>query len=109
MKAQDYLILGAVGAGIFLALKLLRPAQAALDALGNAGAAIGSGLFDLFHPNQVGETLFYTTYFPNGSRHAVASQSVSASGQFQMVIPPLANTRWQLLQGKDGRKYATPV
>ncbi len=74
------------------------------NALGSVGSALGSGLFDLFHPDQVGESLFYTPTFADGSRHAIASREVNALGQFTYQ-----NTRYQLLTGRDGMRYAVKV
>jgi len=74
------------------------------NALGSVGSALGSGLFDLFHPDQVGESLFYTPTFADGSRHAIASRSVTSLGRFVYN-----GSTFQLLTGKDGKRYAVKV
>lgn len=79
MKTKDWLLLALFGAGAYF---LYRTSTAAQRALATAGEAIGSGLFDLFHPDQVGETLFYTVAFPDGQNHAVPSRSVNSAGRF---------------------------
>jgi hypothetical protein len=63
----------------------------------NAGEALGSKLFDLFHPNPVGETLYYTVEFPDGRRHSIPSGTVNADGVFTWV----GNS----VQQGDGRRY----
>lgn len=60
------------------------------------GEAIGSGLFDLFHPDAAGESLYYTATFPDGARHAIPSGSVDAGGRFSY-----AGLRYQLVTQKE--------
>lgn len=82
---------------------------AAGRAVTGAGQIIGGKVYDLFHPSPVGETLFYTVTFPNGTRHSVPSSSVNTQGQFTYSLPPLAPRRWQLLQDAKGFKIAQAV
>jgi len=113
MNAKDGVTLALIGAAGFVAYKLFGfvggAAKEGLKYLNTAGEALGSKLFDLFHPNAVGESLYYTVTFPNGARHAIPSGAVDSAGQFDYVQPPLAARRYQLLTGKDGLRYAAPV
>jgi hypothetical protein len=80
MKSRDTLMIAALG-GVLVYL-LYRTTTAAARALASAGEALGSGLFDLFHPDPVGEVLYYSVKFPDGSTHAVPSRSVTSAGRF---------------------------
>lgn len=69
------------------------------------GAAIGRGIFTVFHPSGgVGDLLYYNVGFPDGQRHAVASSQVNSQGQFSYTGRP-----YQLVTGNDGMKYAAPM
>lgn len=109
MNIKDAAIVAGVVAGIYFLSKIGNIGQTSIEALNDVGSAIGSGLFDLFHPDQVGEMLFHIVTFPNGARHSIPSRSVDKNGQFSYIQPPLAATRWQLLTGKDGKRYAAPL
>lgn len=79
MDRKTLLLLAALGiAGFYL----YRQFGALKDTLRTAGEAIGSGLFDLFHPDQVGEMLFYKVRFPDGQFHSVPSRAVRPDGTF---------------------------
>lgn len=109
-NAKDIAIMAGIGVGIYVAFQLLDAGKKAKDALNSAGEAIGSGLYDFFHPDTVGETVYYTVTFPprpigDGQRHAVPSRSVNANGVF--TLPQFFGAqRWQIVVGKDGFKYA---
>lgn len=113
MEAKDFLVLAVVGVGLYALSRVLDVSQKATAALADVGSALGSGLFDLFHPDQVGETIFYTVTFPappvsDGQRHAVPSRSVSAQGVF--TLPQFyGSQRWQIVIGKDNLKYAAKI
>ena len=78
---KDVAILGAVlGAG-YLAYKTLNVAAKVPEALTATGEAIGGTVYELFHPNAVGETLFYNVHFANGN-HAIPSSTVDSQGRF---------------------------
>jgi hypothetical protein len=109
MKTDTVLIVGAVGIGLYVIAQAVKGLGNIKDTLNDAGAAIGSGLFNLFHPDPVGETLYYTPTFPDGRRHAVPSRSVSRNGQF--TLPEFYGPqRWLLLTSKqDGKRYAAKI
>lgn len=95
MKGKDWLLLALVAGGAFY---LYRTFAGVSRVFTTAGEAIGSGLFDLFHPDQVGEMLFYKAKFPDGKFHAIPSRAVNADGIFlnRNLAPNYAG---------DGRKY----
>ena len=95
---EKWLTWGAIGAGLYLAWKTYSGLSAAADVLANTGSAIGSGLYDFFHPDAVGETLFYTVNFPDGSRHSVPSSVVAGDGWFR-------NAHLTPNYAGDGRTY----
>jgi hypothetical protein len=113
VKTENVLTIGVVAIGVYFVYRAIQEMADVKDKLADVGSAIGSGLFDFFHPDQVGETIFYSVTFPkspiaDGQRHAVPSRSVNAQGQF--TLPQFfGSTRWQLLKGKDGMKYAAKV
>lgn len=71
---KDIAILAAIAVAIYY---LTRGAKSVSNALTSTGETIGSTLYDWFNPNPVGETLFYTVIFPDGSKHAIPSGAVS--------------------------------
>lgn len=79
MKTKDWLLLGALGFAAYYAYKKFTGAAALLT---SAGEAAGGAVYELFHPDTVGETLFYTVSFPGGVNHAVPSRSVATDGTF---------------------------
>lgn len=108
---KDVAIVGAVLGGLYL---LTRAGSKAAEALTSAGEAIGSGLYDFFHPNQVGETTFYVVTFPDGSRHSVPASAVDSSGVFlnKNLSPTYAGDgkRYRIVVSKiDGTRSAFPV
>ena len=113
MKSENLITIGVVVIGAYFIYRAIQEVADVKDKLADVGSAIGSGLFDFFHPDQVGETIFYSVTFPkspvgDGQRHAVPSRSVNAQGQF-VLSQFFGQTRWQLLKGKDGMKYAAKV
>jgi len=89
---EKWLTWGAIGVGAYFIFKLVSFGSAAAKVLTTTGEAVGSGLYDFFHRDPLGETTYYLVRFPDGSRHSVASRSVDNSGLFK-------NTG-------DGRQYA---
>ncbi len=52
----------------------------------SVGEAIGSGLFTLVNGDyESGDVEFYTTNFPDGSRHAIKVDSVDSDGSFRYL------------------------
>lgn len=115
MKDLEKWIPWAIAAGVaFVAWEFLSVGKKAADALANAGGAIGSGLYDFFHKNQMGETLFYTATFPDSVRHTIPSRVVTEDGFFtnSNLSPQYAGdgVRYRLMKKKtDGLFYAVPA
>ena len=119
MKAETLLTLGVVGAVLYLGYKALSAgAQAATTAAAAVGQAftstqdaLASGLYSLFGPTEnFGPTTYYTVTFPDGSRHAVGSDIVNASGQFTWTGYPAGSQPAQQLTivvDANGNKFAT--
>ena len=108
---KDVAIVGALAAGVYL---LTRATSKVADALTDAGSAIGSGLYDFFHPDQLGETTFYVVTFPDGQRHSVPASKVDSSGVFlnQNLAPTYAGDgkRYRIVVSKaNGTRSAFPV
>lgn len=109
MKSDTLFIVGAIGIGAYFIYEAVQKAVAVREKLQNVGEAIGSGLFDFFHPDPVGETTFYIPTFPDGTRHSVPSRSVNSRGQF-ILTQFYGSQVWQLLTSKsDGKRYAAKV
>ncbi len=101
VNLEQWLTYGLLGAGLFLAFKVLRFGSQAKDTFfavtDAAGGAIGRGLYDLFHPSEAEQitSTDYSVYFPAEKKfHAVNSLNVDRSGQFmrsgvvyQIVVP----------------------
>lgn len=82
MKTEDIKNLGIVAALGFGAYALYTTLNAARKGLTTVGDAIGSGLYDFFHPNEMGETKFFLVTFPDGQRHSIPASYIDASGIF---------------------------
>lgn len=112
--------------GAYLVYRVTNAAYAAadkvVDKLTETGAKAGSGLYDLFHPDVVGETVFYTVQFPgplgDGQRHSVPSRSVNTDGEFIVgpawgdgkSTPLQMRRRWRIVTDRQtGAKLALPV
>lgn len=113
MKSDTVITVAAIGIGAYALYQAIQGLSNVKDKLASVGEAIGSGLFTLFHPDPVGETLFYTVTFPaspigDGQRHAVPSRSIDMNGRF-ILQEFFGLKRWQLLTGKDGKRYAAPL
>lgn len=80
---EKWLTWGVIGGGAYLLYQLFTTVRSGAQALNDAGTAIGSGLYDFFHRDPLGETLYYTVTFPDGSRHSVPSRSVDNAGLFR--------------------------
>lgn len=97
------------GAAALLAVALvysLKQSKKFIDnALQSPRDALASGLYRLFGPDEeFGDSLYYTIGFPDGSRHAIPSSSVQKNATFQYQ-----NMWYQMLMGKDGKRYAAFV
>ena len=105
---EKWLTWGAIAGVAYLAYQAVSTVASVKGALNSLGSALGSGLYDLFHPDQTGEMLYYTVQFPDGERHAVGSRTVDGSGRFTW-----GGRRYQLLVDKGVKKgvnkYAVPV
>jgi hypothetical protein len=82
VNLEKFAVYAALAFALYSVYKVYRGTKAVTDALHNAGSAAGSAIFDWFHPDQVGETIFYTVQFPDGSKHAIASRAVGSDGGF---------------------------
>jgi len=108
---EKILTWGAIGVGLYLGLKVVGLIEDTGSVLKSSGEAIGSGLFDFFHPDAAGETLYYNVMFPNGQRHAVPSRAVDSNGIFRNsnLSPNYAGDglRYRIMVRKsDGAKSA---
>ena len=85
--------------------------QAAEFAYTSARDALSSGFYSLFGPDEnFGPDTYYTVNFPDGSRHAIGADQVSANGQFTWTGYPAGSQAPQTLQivvDSSGTKYAT--
>jgi len=88
----------AIGAGAVVIYKAFQGIAAVGSVLTSTGSAIGSGLYDFLHPNEMGETTFFLVIFPDGVRHAVPSKSISPNGVFR-------NANLSLTYAGDGLTY----
>lgn len=87
---EKYLTWAAIGGIGYLVLKTIGLFKSASDVLTSAGSAAGGAVYEWLHPNAVGETIFYTARFPDGSFHTVPSLSVASDGTFtNKGSPPL--------------------
>lgn len=80
---EKILTWAAIAGVAYVAYKAVTLTAAVSDALASVGSAVGSGLYDFFHRDQVGETLFYTVRFPDGVKHSIPSRSVDNAGLFK--------------------------
>jgi hypothetical protein len=105
---EKLLTWGAIGGVAYLLYGIYSAGSGAKKALNSLGSALGTGLYEIFHPNAVGEMLFYTVEFPDGQRHAVGSRDVDRSGRFTRE-----GRRYQLVVEKGIKtgvnKFAVPV
>lgn len=102
------------GLGIGAAKAVGSAAKGAVDSVvqgitGDENQTLGGAVFDLFHPGEVGESVFYRVTFPNGASHAIAAGDVDSAGRFSYIQPPYANTRWQIYVDGAGMKLAKPA
>jgi hypothetical protein len=124
-KLEDVMLVVGLAAGGYALYKLFSVASSAAGAVGSAvsavGAAasnayqstvsaVGSGLFSLFGPSDVGTNMYYTVAFPDQSHHAVPSNTVDADGNFVWTgYPPGSTPAITLTLVKDsmGNWWAT--
>jgi hypothetical protein len=83
-NTEDLLLLALFGAAAYVIYQVVSGTGAALASVGNA---IGSGLYEAFNPNVLGQTAFLTVAFPDGTSHTVASGLIQgSSGSFTVPI-----------------------
>jgi len=99
---EKILTWGAIGAGLYLALQVVGLIKGAGSVLTDTGSAIGSGLYDLFHRDPLGETTFYVVTFPDGVNHSIPSRAIDNSGLFK-------NTGNGVNYAGDGRDYRVMI
>lgn len=126
ISPQSALITIGVIVGAYLVYRVTGAAYAAadkvVDKLTQTGEKIGSGVYDFFHPDVVGETIFYTVQFPgpvgDGLKHSVPSRSVNTDGVFIVgptwgdgkATPLQMRRRWRIVVDRStGLKLARPV
>lgn len=106
-KTQDYVLLAGLalvgyvlykvfGAVSTVASGVGSAVSAVGGALTNTGEAIGSGLYDLVHPNELGSMDYLVVSFPDG-KHAVPADSVNANGLFTWTGYPAGSQSPQVL------------
>lgn len=105
---------GLIAGGIYVVYQVVTTIKATGEVLGNAGSAIGTGLYDFFHRDPLGESVYYTVTFPDGSRHSIPSRSVDNGGLFRNTGNGLNylgdGATYRLVRKKDnGALYATPA
>jgi hypothetical protein len=101
-KADNLLVWGMVIVGGLVAYKLFDWGKKGVAALNEFGEAAGGAVYEFFHPDTVGEMLFYTVKFPDGQFHAVPSRSVDSSGIF-------TNSNLSPFYAGDGKRYRIMV
>lgn len=112
---EKVMVWGVVVVGGYAVFKTLSAINTVKGALNSVGSAIGSGLYEFFNGDTAGEALFYSVYFPDGSRHAVPSKAVSKNGTFKNLnLSPSYRgdgKTYRIVQSKSDktRKHAIPV
>jgi hypothetical protein len=126
LNAQNLIVLAAITAGAYFAYRLFNvasdTAKKVADTLTETGGAIGSGLYDLFHPDTTGETTFYIVNFKapvgDGMRHSVPASTVNKDGVFLLgptwgdgkPTPLQMRRKWRIIVDRaTGAKVATPA
>lgn len=111
MKLPDAVLIGALAVGAWIIYRAISGiSEVGQKALTSTREALASGLYRLFGPEErFGDDLFFNVGFPNGKRHAIGASLVDERGRFTYSEPGFANTRWQMLVGEDGKRYAAPV
>jgi hypothetical protein len=124
-STQDYVLLAALALGGYVLYKVFGAVSATVHAAGDAAVAVGkgvstaytatvnavgSGLYTLFGPEDIGSSTYFLVNFPNGSRHAVPGKMVSSAGLFTWTgYPAGSEPPIVLTLVKDAQKqwYAT--
>jgi hypothetical protein len=112
------LVLGAVGAGLYVAYQAIKGVKAVAGA---AGAAVGTAyhgavdsttdlLMRVFGPADVGTNTYHVMTFPDGQQHAVPANSIDpSSGLFNWTGYPAGSApeyTYQAQQDSNGFWYA---
>lgn len=106
MNTDNIIKFALVGIGGYIIYRMLTGASAALSTVGNA---IGSGLYEAFNPNVLGQTQFLTVNFPDGTSHTVAAGLInSSSGTFTVPANDSSGTYVtpQVSQQYGGNTYS---
>lgn len=123
INAQSALVTVGFLVGAYLVYRITSAASETVDkvvdSLTNTGSKVGERVFDFFHPDVVGESVFYTVEFPgpvgDGKRHSVPSRSVNSDGVFVLgptwgdgkPTPLQMRRRWRIMVARGtGLKYA---
>lgn len=69
------------GAGLFGFLGNTADAASA-GTLSKTGEDIGGAVFDIFHPTDVNDNLYYRVIFPDNQAHAIHATDIDKSGYF---------------------------
>jgi len=106
---EKWLTWAAVAGVAYVGYQVYSTVKGVKGALNSVGSAIGSGLYDLFHPNEGKKySLQYRVKFPDGKDHYIFSDDIDKSGRFTWN-----GRRYQMLVDKGKQtgtnKYATPV
>ena len=115
MNVEKILPWAVAGGALVLVGKALSVGAAVKNALTNVGSAIGTGLYDYLHPNELGDTVFAILIFPDGLKHSVPASRISSSGTFvaKNLSPqyPGDGRTYRVLVDKSDRlkRYAVPV
>lgn len=103
--AKDLIVLGGVGVGAYLLYQLFQGAKnvgaSAAAAVGgaytNTVSSAGNVLNNWLGPSLIGTNVYYTAIFPDGSSHAVPSNTVDANGNFTWTGYPAGSSPAQNL------------
>lgn len=110
MKTEDLKNLGILGAVLGVAFIVARTFSKVTGSLTTFGEAIGSGLYDYFHPDPVGNVVYYVVRFPNGDKHSVPANTVASDGTFTNkgdgIVYKGDGKRYRLVTDKSGNHAA---
>lgn len=109
VNLEKWLTWVALGGVAYVVYQFVSTASAAKDALNSVGSAIGTGLYEVFHPSDgqrvVSPTISFR--FPDGTVGAVEAVDVDKDGRFTYFR---TGRRYQLMKkAGDTKTYAVPV
>lgn len=107
---QNWGTLALAAAAVYVVYKIFSGIGTVAGAVTNVGQAIGSGLFDFFNPDPGGVQTLFNVTFPDGSRHAIASNIIGSGGGFTVpaYITAYAGRELQIVTDKNGNHAAFP-